>query len=1093
MGMSFKMPSFAAGEISEKVSSRDDQERYHIGASKIRNFRVMKEGGIEKRPGWRFLGKVKDPTKTTIVVPLERDAFTTHALEFGDLYVRIWKNRANVLQLATHTASEQLQLIDADYVWTKSSGGTDEWYLLSSFDGPPAIFGKPSGVKRHFPADVDIAFIEGSIGSLASNEWVWGDNDGLDFDTLYVRDIAADLNDYAFNTYRIIIPGPLEFVTPYPEADITLLKFSASGSVLYITHNDHPFAQLARTSDTDWAYTIIDFDSSGTPVDNYDYSAEFPADNPGTDWSIEYAVTRLSPEGIESSKKSAFVQTDDQPTDPQTPPDELGDLGPVWTLDVTEPGDELNILVDFADYEWIDAKDYKANLERKLGIIIQSESVFFLCKKGTGLDGPKGGSTNLAVDPGLFDAATQTGPVQCFDTTTGTPLGVSRFRKSESIELITDTNDAGLGDRGHWMYGTAMEIHWGSLDRHSFIAFPTLWIIGDKGAFVPPGTRKFELTVETDAGYNLYRRFSKLNAIDGFSGATTFPWGRLAALDAYGGTHRVFNVGNYPTMAVELLEISGAFLDTASITPDFSREPPEPLNEFNAVDKHPGVVAFLGQRLVLAGTNLKPNRIWMSVTGDFFDFVQADAAEDDDPIERDLTTANKILYMVSAGTGSMIVFTTGSEWRVWGEGGPVTGSTINSAEASPFGVADVQPLRIGSLVLYVTKLGNQVNGIRFDLAEETYKSNSISLMSEHMISANEGSELKGWAYAETPNKTIYGFLDDGSMIGITFDEEQQVNAWHRHDSFNGLFQSFASVRAVGQDDVYGIVKRTINGSTQQYMEVLEDGDQSDQGQNFYVDSGLSLEQPEIPGTEINPTTGGAEVFNNLSINDEVVFGGFDTTTPDEDNPSNSYLHGLQFNGLRVKILFRSNTSIKFGDIVTGAPLTFTDLPTLSTLAFFIRKLVKTIYGLDHLEGETIGVLADGRDIGTHVVTNARIILQQGAADVVAGYIIDSEFETLDFSGSAGSSTLEGKKRNIQELTVHMLRTLGLRQGPAPDRMIEFRMKTQPTLNAPRALFTGKQSIPMKGSWTETGKLFLRHDSPQPATVLSITPEFDIGD
>ena len=206
MGLKFKKPSFAAGELSERMHDRDDLERYHIGLKTCRNFRVLKEGGLTKRSGLRFAGRTKFKDKTTRFVELERDADTVNALEFGEYYVRIWSNKANVLQVDGHLASEQLQLIDSAYVWTASGSGTDEWYLLSQFGGPPNIFGEPTSLTRSTPPSTELLITPGTIGSLAADEWGYGDNDELGFDTIYIRDATADPNDYTTNTYRYVIP-----------------------------------------------------------------------------------------------------------------------------------------------------------------------------------------------------------------------------------------------------------------------------------------------------------------------------------------------------------------------------------------------------------------------------------------------------------------------------------------------------------------------------------------------------------------------------------------------------------------------------------------------------------------------------------------------------------------------------------------------------------------------------------------------------------------------------------------------------------------------------------------------------------------------
>ncbi len=73
--------NFAAGELSEDIYSRTDTEQYLAGARKLRNYRSLLGGGVERRPGFRRLVQVAGNAK---VIPFEIDAATRYWLVFSD-------------------------------------------------------------------------------------------------------------------------------------------------------------------------------------------------------------------------------------------------------------------------------------------------------------------------------------------------------------------------------------------------------------------------------------------------------------------------------------------------------------------------------------------------------------------------------------------------------------------------------------------------------------------------------------------------------------------------------------------------------------------------------------------------------------------------------------------------------------------------------------------------------------------------------------------------------------------------------------------------------------------------------------------------
>lgn len=90
--VAFAQRSFTAGEISPSLYARTDQAKYSIALRTLRNFFVRKSGGAVSRPGTEYIAEVKDSTKKVRLIPFIFNDSQTYILEFGDQYIRFYKD-----------------------------------------------------------------------------------------------------------------------------------------------------------------------------------------------------------------------------------------------------------------------------------------------------------------------------------------------------------------------------------------------------------------------------------------------------------------------------------------------------------------------------------------------------------------------------------------------------------------------------------------------------------------------------------------------------------------------------------------------------------------------------------------------------------------------------------------------------------------------------------------------------------------------------------------------------------------------------------------------------------------------------------------
>lgn len=186
------LTSFSKGELSPLLEGRPDLAAYFEGCATLENWWLLRQGGVTRRPGLRYIDQVKDHTRDAILIPFEANVEQAYMLEFGHLYVRIYRNKARLpVELVSPYSESQIrtihftQSVDVLVLWQegvpqhKLTRIDDEnWSLLPiHYDSPPTLEadtdisgdtvtltpGDTEGIDIHFLASEDV-FLAGDIG-----------------------------------------------------------------------------------------------------------------------------------------------------------------------------------------------------------------------------------------------------------------------------------------------------------------------------------------------------------------------------------------------------------------------------------------------------------------------------------------------------------------------------------------------------------------------------------------------------------------------------------------------------------------------------------------------------------------------------------------------------------------------------------------------------------------------------------------------------------------------------------------------------------------------------------------------------------------
>lgn len=156
----------------------------------------------------------------------------------------------------------------------------------------------------------------------------------------------------------------------------------------------------------------------------------------------------------------------------------------------------------------------------------------------------------------------------------------------------------------------------------------------------------------------------------------------------------------------------------------------------------------------------------------------------------------------------------------------------------------------------------------------------------------------------------------------------------------------------------------------------------------------------------------------------------------------------------------------------------------------------TITGLDHLEGETVTVLADGSIHPDQTVTSGEITLQREASVVVVGLPFTATLKTMPVEAGSQDGTAQGKTQRVHNLVMHLFETgAGLFYGPDTTTMDELHIRSSNNLmDNPVPLFTGDTEFKaFPGEYQQGVQITIQHRRPLPCTIVALMPQMNTYD
>jgi hypothetical protein len=466
----------------------------------------------------------------------------------------------------------------------------------------------------------------------------------------------------------------------------------------------------------------------------------------------------------------------------------------------------------------------------------------------------------------------------------------------------------------------------------------------------------------------------------------------------------------------EITAITSTTVVTATVIKDMgssSTTTDWALGAFSDTTGHPSCVTFYEQRLVFAGTTEQPQTLFFSRSGDYENMHEnrgGTVAADDAMIYTIASNQVNVIQSLKA-TRTLIILTSGGEFTLNSDstGTAVSPTNINIKKQSNYGASNIDALSVGNATLFVQRAKRKLRELAYNFDTDGYVAPDMTILAEDVTL----SGLDELTYQQEPHSIIWGIRGDGVLVGLTYQRSEQVVAWHQHKlggSFgatnHGIVESVISISGnsynrTDEDQIWVIVKRTINGTTRRYVEYFTP---------FQFDSSL--------------------------------------------------------------------TQFQFVD---------------SALAYS-GSATSTLTGLDHLNGQTVRVIANGATHPDKTVSSGSITLDRTTTAAKVGLAYTSTLQTMRLDVGSQDGTSQGKTKRIFDVTLRFYETVGAKVGPDLNNLEEIPFRSSAaSMDVAVPLFTGDKKIEFRGNFETDGYLFVVQDQALPMTLLSLYPRLITND
>ena len=520
-----------------------------------------------------------------------------------------------------------------------------------------------------------------------------------------------------------------------------------------------------------------------------------------------------------------------------------------------------------------------------------------------------------------------------------------------------------------------------------------------------------------------------------------------------------------------------------------------PSNFASGTGENPRCVTFFEERLYWAGTDNLPQTIWASKSGDFLNMDQGTGL-DDESIEFTLATddVNVIRWMKASDV--LLIGTVGGEFKLHGSGNPVTPSNVRVVQETKYGSSTVTPITSGRAVLFNQRATKKLRQMLFDLNVEGFVAPDLTILAEDIT----GDGITHMAYQQEPDSIIWATRSDGTLIGLTYQRDQQVVAWHQHP-VGGYFGN-TTITATDYTNI--AVGTTITLTKSDGLTVV------------FTSEAISGSAPSATNgwrpNESNDTTAD-NIYTAINAHADftVANPAANVVTILDDTTGLGLLSVETSDSTRLAVTNRGQAVAESVAVIPSADGLADELwvsvkrTVEGSTVRYIEYLDPTIFvdsglsysgsatssfsGLDHLDGQTVQIIGDSAVYPNKKVVSGAVSIATAVTTAYIGLHYPTEIVTLPPEVPQQDGSSFGKKKSWNRIILNLYQTLGLSVN---GKQLVFRTGGDPMDAAP-PVFTGQHDITNLG-WKEAdSNITIKQEQPLGMTLISITGELNVTD
>lgn len=445
-----------------------------------------------------------------------------------------------------------------------------------------------------------------------------------------------------------------------------------------------------------------------------------------------------------------------------------------------------------------------------------------------------------------------------------------------------------------------------------------------------------------------------------------------------------------------------------------------------ATNGNPNSVAFYKGRLWVGGFQNKVTTLKASKVADYEEFTIPATPKDDDALSFTLSDITDPISWVIGGKRNLIV---GNPQGICVVNGgtvdePITSTSVNADLANKEGASPATPTEKDSQMIYVGLDKKKAYSFDYDLVTESFVSSNLNLLS------NDIQKIEEIYYKRDDNDLIYGRTADGQLLCLLYNKAENIYGWFPLETNGKVISACTVTRPDGKDDFFICVLRNSN----YYIEKMAD---EVKFTDFYSTDYLNDPNKEnyyrLQCEELKKC---AYLDNFVRYEDlhteSITLNG--TTVTSTGTPFKAGMVGH-------RIVYKTKTGAEYGvmEIKSFTSTSEVEVELLTeevTPATWNQWYVtfNQISGLNDLDGQTVGVVADGGYYGDYIVQDSEIVLDREFTSIIIGFKYEGFAKSFNLGVWNEGTNYQTVKKRISQFVIRFVDSAGFTIGTNLDNM-----------------------------------------------------------